>query len=288
MKRNFKNKILIGALLSLTSTTFALDKKDIAGDYYWGGAKEATDLKDTKFNIKNISSSSIAKTIEEESNSKISAIRLEMLQSAARAFGTQAGFASGGAVINRKLDSYNGSKSRILDQTYDFKKVQLEKGFLPPVITEGRDAYNQPNSNEVRAADVIYKIEIPAKIVNNVPDWRVYLYVDVSEPENPSKSVLPTNSAENKVWDEYVKLGWEDGYEQAADQFGDNLARLERDFTGMLRYKRLYELGMVTKPKLSRSELGITGGGKEMAIGDRVIKKTQDAQLNPNKNKWFK
>ena len=108
MKRNFKNKILIGALLSLTSTTFALDKKDIAGDYYWGGAKEATDLKDTKFNIKNISSSSIAKTIEEESNSKISAIRLEMLQSAARAFGTQAGFASGGAVINRKLDSYNG------------------------------------------------------------------------------------------------------------------------------------------------------------------------------------
>ena len=56
----------------------------------------------------------------------------------------------------------------------------------------------------------------------------------------------------------------------------------------MLRYKRLYELGMVTKPKLSRSELGITGGGKEMAIGDRVIKKTQDAQLNPNKNKWFK
>ena len=152
MKRNFKNKILIGALLSLTSTTFALDKKDI-----------------------------------------------EMLQSAARAFGTQAGFASGGAVINRKLDSYNGSKSRILDQTYDFKKVQLEKGFLPPVITEGRDAYNQPNSNEVRAADVIYKIETPAKIVNNVPDWRVYLYVDVSEPENPSKSVLPTNSAENKV-----------------------------------------------------------------------------------------
>ena len=85
-----------------------------------------------------------------------------------------------------------------------------------------------------------------------------------------------------------MKLGWEDGYEQAADQFGDNLARLERDFTGMLRYKRLYELGMVTKPKLSRSELGITGGGKEMAIGDRVIKKTQDAQLNPNKNKWFK
>lgn len=256
----------------------------IIGDQYWNEAKNDDIITASKFNISNISSSSVEKTLKIEEESKINSVRAEMLQNAALAFGTQAGLANAGAYINKKLET----KSSVLDTVYDFRKIQLEPGFLPPVITEGRDAYNQPAEDEVRAADTIYKIEFPARIVNAAPDWRTYLFVNVTEPETPNKAVLPQTSAESKLWDKYIKIGWEQGYEQASDLYDIGLNRLNRDFKGMLRYKKLYEMGMVTKPKLSKTELGVTGGGNEMSIGDRIIKKTQDAELNPKTKTWFK
>lgn len=256
----------------------------IIGDQYWNEAKNDDIITASKFNINNISSSSVEKTLKIEEESKINSVRAEMLQNAALAFGTQAGLANAGAYINKKLET----KSSVLDTVYDFRKIQLEPGFLPPVITEGRDAYNQPAEDEVRAADTIYKIEFPARIVNAAPDWRTYLFVNVTEPETPNKAVLPQTSAESKLWDKYIKIGWEQGYEQASDLYDIGLNRLNRDFKGMLRYKKLYEMGMVTKPKLSKTELGVTGGGNEMSIGDRIIKKTQDAELNPKTKTWFK
>lgn len=261
-------------------------KSQVVGDYYWSQSK-SENVDPTKFNISNISASSVEKTLKANSESKVSFVRQEMLQSAALSFGTQAGLANAAVTINKALDQFNGSGKK-LDMVYDFSKIMLEPGFLPPVISEGRNAYNQPTANEVRAADTIYKIEFPARIVNAAPNWRDYLYVEMSEPDAPAKSTLPKNSAENKIWDEWVKKGWEDGYVQAADLYESGLARLDRDFKGMIRYKKLYQLNMVTKPKITKTELGVTGGGNEMAVGDRVIKKTYDAELNPKSNKWFK
>lgn len=297
-KITFKRNILplsIFIILSqgLINNAFAeqtsVDGKEIIGDKYWHNktTEEYDEVKATRFNINNISASNVEKTLKANSESKINSIRLEMLQQAALSFGTQAGLAKGGLIINKALDQFNGNDKK-LDKVYDFEKIQLEPGFLPPVITEGRNAYNQPSADEVRAADTIYKIEFPARIVNAAPNWRNYLYVEINEPETPAKSTLPKTSAENKVWDEWVKKGWDQGYEQAIDLFESELSRLDRDFKGMLRYKRLYQLGMVTKPKISKTELGVTGGGNEMAVGDRVIKKTYDSELNPKTNKWFK
>ena len=260
---------------------------NIIGDQYWSESKQVPDdITATKFNINNISSSSVEKTLKTNEENKISPVRLEMLETAALTFGTQAGLANAGLTINKTLDKINHSKS--LDKVYNFEKIQLEPGFLPPVITEGTNAYNQPSENEVRAADKIYKIEFPARIVNAAPSWKDYLYVEITEPDTPAKSTLPKNSAENKVWDEWVKKGWEQGYELGADLFDSGKNRLDRDFLGMLRFKELYVNGMVTKPKILRTELGVTGGGNEMAVGDRIIKKTYDSELNPNTKKWFK
>lgn len=262
-----------------------LDKGNkIPGDDYWITSSDFSEEELKQYNINEITSSKIEKTLE-DGKSKINPVRLEIIQSAALAFGAQAGLAKAGNVINKKLDSFN--KDKTLDKVYNFEKVQLEPGFLPPVISEGRHAYNQPSENEVRAADIIYKIEFPARIVNAVPDWRNYLYVEIMKPEDPPKGSLPQNKDENKVWDEYVKKGWEQGYEQAIDLFESGLSRLNRDFKGMLRFNKLYQLNMVKKPAISRTELGVTGGGKEMAIGDRIIKKTKDAELNPQSHKWF-
>jgi len=259
------------------------DGNNIAGDNaYWGTSKKEDNPESSRWSADSISADSLGKVSKAESD-KVPRIRAEAIQSAALGFGTQAGMASKANLINSSLKN----RSATYDKIFNFSVLQLEPGFLPPVISEGVDAYNQPNDNEVRAADKIYKIEFPAKIVNVVPRWQEYLSVPFGNPEVPDKSILPKTSAEKDLWNDYVAQGWKIGENQADQEFEGRLARLKRDYEGMLRFKKLYEKGMVSKPVMARSSLGVTGGGDQMAVGDRIIKITKKAELNPNQQRWM-
>lgn len=285
-----KKLLLLPLLINFSLHATILDnRQDVAGDYYWGmggvGGYDVGDINKTEYNLSNIMSNELPKTLEEREQSKVNQMRYNQIQTAAFTFGAQAGLANGSKIINKKVEEFNGKDNK-LDVVYDFSKLLLEPGLVPPVISEGRDAYNQPSENEVRAADKIYKIEVPAKIVTAPPDWRNYLLLEVTNPEPPMKGILPKTTDEKKIWDEWVQKGWVEGHEQAKDLYDNALSQLNFHFKGMLKYKELYEQGKVTKPKLSRQNLGVTGGGKEMAEGDRIIKKTEDAQLRTNG--WYK
>lgn len=254
---------------------------NIAGDDYWNSAGNASNDGVATHDLSSIYAQNVTKEVKSKENS-VSIIRAEALRSAAIAFGLQAAFAKKSSEINDQLNR----NSSIYDKMFNFGKLQIENGLLPPVISEGINSYNQPNANEVRASDKLYRIEFPARIVNVPPTWREYLLIPFSNPETPDKSLLPVNSEEREIWDEYAVKGWEEGIVQASDVFDANIGRLKRDFEGMIRYKKLYEQGLVTKPEIARSELGITGGGDEMAIGDRLIQLTEKSKLNPNSKKW--
>lgn len=254
---------------------------DIVGDEYWKSTDNSTQDGVAAYDLSAIYADKLSKEAKAK-ESKVSIIRVEALRSAAIAFGLQAGFAKKSEEINNQLLV----NSRNYDKMFDFGKLQIENGLLPPVISEGINSYNQPNANEVRASDKLYRIEFPARIVNVPPNWREYLLIPFSNAEVPDKSILPQNSDEKQIWDEYAVKGWDEGLLQANDVLDANIGRLKRDFEGMIRYKKLYEQGLVTKPEIARSELGITGGGEEMAIGDRLIQLTEKSQLNPNSKKW--
>jgi defect-in-organelle-trafficking protein DotC len=162
----------------------------------------------------------------------------------------------------------------------------IEPGLLPPVITEGRDAYNQASDSEARASDRIYRIERAARIVSASPTWRTYLLADPTPALAPNATVMPRNDAERRVWDEFSARGWDAGVAQADSTFKSNLGRLNQDFQGMLRFKMLYEQGLVNMPRLSRQQLGTTGGGQELALGDRIIKISSQALLDANSRNW--
>jgi defect-in-organelle-trafficking protein DotC len=208
--------------------------------------------------------------------------RASAIQDAAVAYGVQAGMANRAYQINQVLES-RGSQ---YDRVFNFSAVMLEPGFLPPVISEGRNAYNQPSSMVVRAADRLYKIEFPARLTSAAPTWRDYLPVTYSMPSLPESSVLPKNGAEKDLWDAWARQGWQQGIDLANATFEANQGRLKRDFEGMLRYKALYEQGVVSKPVLVKANLGVTGGGDEMAINDRVYEVTRKAGLDPNAKRW--
>lgn len=208
--------------------------------------------------------------------------RLSEVRNAAASLGAQAGLAD----RIRQIQSALMNRATQYDRAYDFSRLMIEPGLLPPVITEGRDAYHQENDNEARAADRVFRIERPARIVSANPTWRTYLLADPTPALAPSAAVMPRNGDERRVWDEFAARGWDQGVAQADATFKSNLARLNQDFQGMMRFKMLYEQGLVNMPRLRREHLGTTGGGDELALGDRTIRISSKALLDANSRNW--
>ena len=208
--------------------------------------------------------------------------RLSEVRNAAAALGAQAGLAD----RTRQIQSALMNRASVYDRVFDFSRLMIEPGLLPPVITEGRDAYHQENDIEARASDRVFRIERPARIVSANPTWRTYLLAEPTPALAPSASVMPKNDAERRVWDEFASRGWDEGVRQADLAFESNLGRLNQDFQGMTRFKMLYEQGLVNMPRLTREHLGTTGGGQELALGDRIIRISSQALLDANSRNW--
>ena len=54
----------------------------------------------------------------------------------------------------------------------------------------------------------------------------------------------------------------------------------------MILYRKLLAQHILTPPYVSQADLGITGGGNDMRINDRVLRITAIPQLQTNTKKW--
>jgi defect-in-organelle-trafficking protein DotC len=266
--------------------TKANQKSALPGDTYWktNGGSELPPSTDVVLPPPDVNGVLSAQVIQDKKAAKSTVpwARASAIQGAAVAYGVQAGMASRAYQINQSLENH----AHQYDTVFNFSAVMLEPGFLPPVISEGRDAYNQPDGSTVRAADRLYKIEFPARLISSAPTWRDYLPVAYTMPQAPDGTVLPKTDAEKTLWDAWARQGWGQGQTLADQTFEANQGRLKRDFEGMIRYKALYEQGVVSKPIMTKSNLGVTGGGDEMAINDRVYEVTHKAGLDPDNKRW--
>ena len=275
-----------GATGMPTSTSLGahLAPGTIPGDAYWPGATVGPSISpDTVWatSADDVSSGSVfSGSASGESN--IPLARANLIQEAAVAFGAQAGMAARTRALNNAVQINAASYDRV----FRFSDLMIEPGFLAPVVSEGRDAYTQPNSREVRVADRIYRIERPERLVSTPPRWQEYMIMQPSAPLAPDRLARPRTTAERSWWDRWSRVGWARGVAQADQSFQSRMGRLRRDFEGMVRFKALYQQGVITMPILARTNMGVTGGGAEMAIGDRVYRITQGAELDPNTQRW--
>src|SRR3546814_13720751 len=76
------------------------------------------------------------------------------------------------------------------------------------------------------------------------------------------------------------------GVKQARDIFQSDLNRLERDYTGMIRYKVLLEQGKVSAPVIAEGAMGVTGSGLDMRVNDRTIRITRDPNRETDACRW--
>lgn len=216
------------------------------------------------------------------SKTELGAMRLKSLQDSAMSIGAQGGLAAASSEINARMQV----DAKYLDSIFNFSAMMLSHGVIPPVLEQGDNSLNLADPNTIRVADRTYQIVQQARFATTPPNWREYLWQSYAKPELPDKTLLPRTWEEQKVWQKAVRVGWDKGVEQAYTIFQQNLARLKRDYRGMILYRKLLQEKMISPPFVARTELGITGTGSDMRINDQVLRIVELPQLQTNGKRW--
>ncbi len=232
--------------------------------------------------LKGIQAMANGKYIRAQKRQKISKIREMALKEIALSLGAQSGLAWRAKQIDQELVR----QSRKLDAIFDFNALVLEHNILPPVLLEGRNTLNIADAQNIRISDRTYKVAKQAHFVTAPPTWRQYLWMDYKKPDAPNVNLLPKTKAERKVWCIYTTKGWKNGVKQANTILEESIARVKEDFGGMILYRKLLAMNMVTPPYVSHTDLGVTGDSSEIHIDDRVLRITALPGLNINSDEW--
>lgn len=212
----------------------------------------------------------------------INRVRSKALEETAVSIGAQAGLAYRAKQINVLLSH----STKQLDRVFNFNDLLLENNVLPPVLVEGRRTLKINGEDVIRAADRVYEIQRQPRFVTAAPTWRNYLWMSFKKPQMPDVSLLPRTYWERQLWNDYIQKGWQQGIKQANEIYTSNLARLKRDYNGMILYRELLAQNMVTAPFVAKTNLGVTGGGHSMRLNDRVLRITAKSSLNADSKTW--
>lgn len=213
---------------------------------------------------------------------EMSRMRVTVLQDVGMSTGAQGGLAWASQELNCRMNE----DRKYLDSIFNFSGMMLSHGVLPPVLEEGDFTLNLADPDTIRVADRTYRIIKQARFATTPPNWREYLWLNYMKPSPPHRTLLPKNYEEQKIWSRAVRIGWQKGIEQGYNIFQQNLARLKRDYRGMIIYRKLLQEKMISQPFVARTELGVTGNGTDMRINDQVLRIVEHPQLRTNSKDW--
>lgn len=213
---------------------------------------------------------------------QVNPIRFAAIRQAATSLGARSGL----AWQARNIDISLQAEEIFLDQIFDFNQLMLNHNAMPPVLVESDNNLALDNDDTLRINTKTYQIIRPARFVTAPPNWRDYLWMRFDQPDLTDRSLLPQTEAEAKLWNHFMKIGWNNGAQQADLIFTENLNRLKRDMLGMILYRKLLALHMVSAPFVAKAQLGVTGDATQLRINDQVLRITAQSELQPNAQKW--
>lgn len=213
---------------------------------------------------------------------ELSELRVKALEDTAMSLGAQGGLAYATEEMNTRLQRDRS----YLETIYNFNGMMLSHGVIPPVLAEGDNSLNLDDPNTIRVADRTYKIIAQARFATTAPNWRDYLIMTYTKPEFPNKAFLPRTNQEKRIWRNAIKTGWDKGIQQAYSIFHQNLARLKRDYSGMILYRKLLQENMISPPFVAKTNLGVTGDGNEMRVNDQVLRISELPKLQADTQYW--
>lgn len=188
----------------------------------------------------------------------------------------------------RNINEAVSRRQREFDTVYDFGQLMVQDRVVPPVITETRDLYNQDGDYALRLSGAYYRIEQQARFASVAPNWREYLTFPTPDIDRAvlMAALLPRDSEEKRVWELAVSDGWRQGVGQANLMLQYGLDRMNRDFTGMLRFHTFVQQGKLTMPAIASESIAVTNNGQTMAIDETLLRITTLPEFNGKMSNW--
>lgn len=198
------------------------------------------------------------------------------------------GIKSGIAWQLRNIQNAINRRAREFDTVYDFGHLLIRDRVVPPVITEAKDLYSQDGDLALRLSGAYYKIERQARFTSVAPNWREYLtFPKATLDQNMLANALkPRDRAERKVWELAVTDGWRQGVEQANLMLTGGLDRLNRDFTGMMRFHTFEKQGKIMMPAVATESIAVTKEGRTMAVDETLLRITALPDFSADTQRW--
>lgn len=177
----------------------------------------------------------------------------------------------------------------ILDKAFHFSPLLVTQGnalIMPPVLTRAGASMRIEDSHAATTSLTSYELLEEARYVSVAPHWRRFLMVDdFPKPDTPNPSVLPQNVEERTIWQEAVKEAWALGIEQADQLYTDNVARMVRDYRGIMLYHLLTAQQLLTQVQTASSDLGANiSDSSKMHLGQTVYRITAPATFKVPSN----
>lgn len=186
------------------------------------------------------------------------------------------------------IDEAVKRRRREFDTVYDFSYLMIQDRIVPPVITEARDLYSQDGDYALRLSGAYYKIEYQARFSSVAPNWREYLTFPKPDLDRAAlmTTLLPRDSEEKRVWELAVSDGWKQGVEQANLMLQYGLDRMNRDYTGMLRFHAFVMQGKLSMPAIASESIAVTHNGQTMAVDETLLRITTLPEFNGKIANW--
>nr|MDD2749164.1 type IV secretory system conjugative DNA transfer family protein [Acidithiobacillus sp.] len=224
---------------------------------------------------------------------KLGDLQQRAMRKEALSLGAQAGL----YVEGKKLDDWLLTRAPQLDKTYDFRRLVYPASLhvqgrltgtslLPPIVEFSHDFTRLEGPDTLHVSRSFYRITNQARFSTVVPNWREYLIQGWSKPDVQSvpRVLLPENAKERKTWIAAVQRGFVLGKAQAITNFHTSLARLQRDFLGMVLYRKLEMQGKIGAPVLAHANEGnvVSAQGRDLRIHSEDLRITRLPAWHPN------
>jgi hypothetical protein len=222
----------------------------------------------------------LAELLEMKSDSSkdtaVSLIRPSAVREAAQLVTLQTAIAWRYRRLLERVESYAG----IMDTAFNFSPLLMTHGdalIMPPVLTRAGASMRIEKPDTATTSQTSYELLAPARYVPAAPHWREFLMTDgFPAPEKPNPAVMPKNDKERAIWRTAVRETWAQGVEEADRLFADNVARMTRQYRGVMLYHLLTAQHLLSKVGTASADLGMktSDGGNKLHIGQKVYRLT--------------
>jgi hypothetical protein len=173
----------------------------------------------------------------------------------------------------------------VLDAAFDFSPLLMTEGaalIQPPVLTRSGASLRIEKADTATAAETAYDLLEPARFVPVAPHWREFLMVGAfPEPEKPNPAVLPKNDAERAIWRAAVREAWAQGLAEADQLYADNVARMTRQYRGIMLYHLLTAQRILSEVGSASASGPLTASDSKLYIGQQVYRITEPSRFLP-------